>query len=269
MLVKFPGTENDSPLDLIQEEVDAKILMPNHTINKFLFQLRKVDESLNSTKSGSCVNSIQEKKKLVQKLTLRCEHLKQRNLVMEICEKSEDLSNSSPYLSDHDIAEQTRDIKALIDKFTQKHRPSNINMKFLRFAIKLLEKAKFHQKVLYFEKKTENAIPIEQQGSKEISLEDFSLAESLYELASTLYEKNIEKFNKFKENNFSPETQKEIYFHIHKCNFSLEHIKESMDLFPAISGILGYAHTLTDYYAGISPYPSKAEIEELFSTTMY
>lgn len=266
MLIKFPIIDQSDTLDLIKEELDAKILLNDESIDNFLFQLRTAEKSLNTHK---CINYANEKKKLVQKLTIRCEHLKQRNTVIRLCEDAEDLANASPTLTDGDIAQKTKKIRSLIDEFIHHHRPSNNNMKFLRFAIKLLEKAKKHQKVLYFPKKNQNEISFEDQTQAEISLEDFSLAENLYELASYLYEKKIDKFLKCKNENFSTVVQKEIYFHAHKCGCSLDTINKDSDLFPAITGILGYAHTITDYYAGISPYPSKSEIEELFSSTLY
>lgn len=142
-------------------------------------------------------------------------------------------------------------------------------MKFLRFAHKILEKAKNHQKVLSFQQQKTTTINIENLSQKEITLEDFSLAEGLYELASLLYEKKIKAFIQYKKINFSQESQKEIFFHMDYCNFDLQNIETTKDLYPAIQGILGYAHTLTDYYTGNSPYPTIDEINDLFASNNF
>ena len=266
--IKFPVFAEDEELDIIAKSIDCKIFVPEDTLKKYLFQLRKIDTSL-SKNDPSLYAVIEKKKKLVESLSGKCQHLKQRNTVISLAEEAEEIANTSPFQTDEEVNELIADLTARIDSYVDRARPSKNNMKFLRFARKLLEKAAKHEPVMIEAPKNENIIKFRENSPREISLDDFALAESLYELTSTLYDGSEEMFLEVLEKNFSEESRKEINFHVSKCSGSLSKIDQKQDREKVMQGILGYAHTLTDYYAGVTPYPSIKEIESLFSQEMY
>jgi hypothetical protein len=266
--IKFPTFAEDEELDIISKSIDCRIFLPEETLEKFIFKLRKIDSSL-CKNSSSLYQTIEKKKELVESLSNKCESLKQRNAVISFAEEAEDIANSSPLLSDENVNELIADLKARIQTYVEETRPSRTNMKFLRFAEKLLEKAAKHEPVLIKSNKKENIIKFKENVPAEISLEDFALAESLYELAAILYQESEDAFNSSLENNFSESNRKEISFHISICNGFLGKLKTKEDKNKVIQGILGYAHTLTDYYAAVTPYPSLDEIDGMFSEQIY
>lgn len=267
--IKFPVFGEEEELDIISKSLDCRIFVPKDTLQKFIFQLRKIDDSLQKKSNENFLNIIEKKKKLVESLSNKCENLKQRNLVISFAEEAEGIANSSPLLTDEEVKNLADNLNARIDSYVANARPSKNNMKFLRFAKKLLQKAIKHEPVLIKAQKEENIIKLRQSSPSEISLEDFALAESLYELAASLYENQANVFTEILEKNFSQNTKKEMIFHIKNCQGSLSLLKSKKDKQKVMQGIIGYAHTVTDYFASDTPYPSIDELDNLFSAEMY
>ncbi len=267
--IKFPVFADDEELDLIQNSLDCRIFVPDDTLQKFIFQLRTIDTKLSSIGKNSFHHVITKKKELVEKLSLRCAHLKERNQVIEFAEKAEELSNESPFLTDEEVHERAEDLRASIDGYVESSRPSKNNMKFLRFARKLLVKAEKHEPVMVKSPSKEKTIQLRENAPGEISLEAFALAESLYELAAALFVGNIQSFEAMLEKNFSLTEKKELIFHLSNCQSNLSTFQTEMQRLKVIQGILGFAHTVTDYYSTETPYPSLDEVKTLFSEQMY
>ena len=265
MQIKFPLLECDEELDGIADSIDCKIFVPQDTLQKFTFQLRKIKSSLDKDDHHTPYEIIMKKRKLVEKLSARCEKLRQRNIVISYAERAEEIANMSPFLTDDEIDEKAIELADCIHRFVQTTRPSKNNMKFLRFALKLLERAKLHQPVIIHSPSHEKKVKLQQSNPDEVSLEEFALAESLYELSEILYDGNIEKFTSTLEKNFSEGTKKELIFHIKNCGGDLKSLLSKKERKVAIQGILGFAHSITDYYINSSPYPEIQEIDTLFT----
>ena len=127
--IKFPVFKEDEELDIISRSIDCKIFVPEDTLQKFIFQLRKIDHSL-SKNSCSLHETIEKKKELVETLSSKCESLKQRNMVISLAEEAEELANSSPFLSEEILKEKIADLKVRIENYVDEARPSRTNMKF-------------------------------------------------------------------------------------------------------------------------------------------
>ena len=263
--IKFPTFDGEADLDIIQNSLDCRIFVPKDTLQKFLFQLRKIDQALSENTQESLLEVLSKKKELVESLTGRCLALKERNSVISFAEEAEHIANSSPILADAEIESLSDSLLSRIDAFIEDHKPTKNNMKFLRFAKKLLQKAKRHEKVLTPSKNKGKTITLHQNSPQEISLDDFALAEGLYEIAALLFQGDIEDFKETLSKNFSFTSQKELSFHIHNCEGSLSNLHTKEERERVIQGILGYAHTITDYFAGETPYPSKEEIKNTFT----
>lgn len=256
-------------LDLIQSSLDCRIFVPENTLQKFIFQLRTVDSYLPLKSKDSLQHVIAKKKELVEKLSIRCACLKERSQVIEFVEKAEELANESPFLTDEEVQERAEDLRASIDGFVESTRPSKNNMKLLRFTRKLLTKAEKHEKVMVKSPSKEQTIQLRENAHNEISLDAFALAESLYELAAVLFEGNIKVFETMVESKFSQTEKKELIFHLINCESNLSSIQTKVQRLKVIQAIIGFAHTLTDYYATETPYPSLEEIQSIFSEQIY
>lgn len=264
--IKFPTFETLEDLDIIQSSLDCRIFVPKDTLQKFLFQLRNIDHALAQNDNTSLHDVITKKRELVESLAGKCQNLKERNSVISFAEEAEHIANSSPILADTEIANLTENLNSRIDAFIEDFMPTKNNMKFLRFAKKLLQKAKKHEPVLIPINHNDTMITFREDSPQETSLDDFALAESLYEIASLLYTEQRETFQDTLTKNFSFATQKEISFHVHNCGGKISNIETESDRLKVIQGILGYAHTITDYFAGETPYPSIKEIHKTFSS---
>lgn len=263
--IKFPIFEDEKELDDIGRSLDTNIFVPKDTLQKFIFRLREIDTTLSKVKDNSLYHAIEKKKKMLVTLSERCEKLKQREQVISIAEEAELLANSSPFLSDEEVHEKAEGLRARIDSFIEFARPSKNNMKFLRFAKRLLLKAEKHEPVILKEEKQTNTITLSEGSKGEVSLDDFALAENLYELGALLYNEKIDEFNQRMKNTLSSASQKELFFHVHNCNGNLNDLSDESNRLKAIQGLLGFAHTVTDYYASETPYPSQKDFPELFS----
>ena len=135
----------------------------------------------------------------------------------------------------------------------------------MRFANACIDKAEKHEPVLIKtpEGKIKKVLHIEHFQRNEASVESFSLAEVLYELAGYLYHEDMELYKKT-FNHFSDQEKQEIKYHVGACNGSLSKLDSLEDRLMVVQGILGYAHTLTDYYMDSSPYPSIVEVHKTF-----
>ncbi|MCH9616864.1 MAG: hypothetical protein SP4CHLAM5_01380 [Chlamydiia bacterium] len=267
--IKFPTFDGDSDLDIISSSLDCRIFVPEDTLQKFIFQLRSIDTSLSENTNTSLQEIVSKKRKLVERLAGRCQNLKERNSVISFAEEAEGIANSSPILSDSEIKDMASNLRARIDLFISDFKPSKNNMKFLRFAKKLLQKAEKHEPVLTPITTSSTMITFREDSCGEISLDDFSLAENLYEIAALLYEGKIENFEDILEKNFSRAMQKEMSFHVSNCGGKISLLSTPEQRLSAIRGILGYAHTITDYFASETPYPSIEEVDNTFSAQMY
>ena len=178
-----------------------------------------------------------------------------------IAEAAEKLANSSPNRSPDDIAKQANLLKNRIHSLLKKNRPSRNNVKFIRFAIACIKKAKKQEPVMK-KKPFSRTISLESFYKKEISFDSLELAEWLYELAKLLYQKKENAFQKAFQT-CSENHQKEIVYHISLCGGTLLSLEEEKNRLCAVQGILGYAHILSDYYTE-TPYPSLEEIHDIF-----
>ncbi|MCH9621060.1 MAG: hypothetical protein S4CHLAM20_04740 [Chlamydiia bacterium] len=267
--IKFPIFEDEKELDDIGRSLDCNIFVPKDTLQKFIFRLREIDTTLSTINDNSLYHAIEKKKKLLKSLAAKCEKLKQREQVISMAEEAELIANSSPFLSDKEIKEKTSLLKNRIDNFIENARPSNNNMKFLRFAKRLLSKAEKHEPVILKNEKKDSTIALREASPGEITLDDFALAETLYELANNLYEEKIDHYKEMLQNTLSSANQKELSFHVSNCGGKLSTLDTKEDQLKVIQGILGFAHTITDYYASETPYPSTEELTTLFSDQMY
>ncbi|MCH9811271.1 hypothetical protein K0U07_00740 [bacterium] len=265
MQIKFPIFNGEEDLDIIQSSLDCRIFVPKDTLQKFLFQLRKIDLSLTENHEGKLQEVLTKKRELIESLNGRCLALKERNSVISFAEEAEHIANSSPILTDAEIESLSSSLLTRIDTFIADHKPTKNNMKFLRFAKKLLQKAKKHEPVLTPSTNKGKTIAFHEDSPQEISLDDFALAEGLYEIAAILFQGNVKEFKETLSKNFSFSSQKELTFHIHNCNGNLSQLDTKEAQERVIQGILGYAHTITDYFAGETPYPSKEEIKSTFT----
>ena len=130
MQIKFPLLECDEELDGIADSIDCKIFVPQDTLQKFTFQLRKIKSSLDKNDHHTPYEIIIKKRKLVEKLSARCEKLRQRNIVISYAERAEEIANMSPFLTDDEIDEKAIELADCIHRFVQTTRPSKNNMKF-------------------------------------------------------------------------------------------------------------------------------------------
>jgi hypothetical protein len=267
--IKFPIFTSDAELDTIESSLDCRIFVPDDTLEKFLFQLRKIDNSLSSKNSKSLYQTIAKKKELVEKLSIRCASLKERNQVIDFAEKAEELANQSPFLTDEEIRARAEDLRASIDGYVESFRPSTNNMKFLRFARKLLLKAEKHEPVIISSPSKERTIQLRENTPGEISIEAFTLAESLYELAGELFKGNIEIFQAMLEKNFSPSEKKELHFHLGNCKSNLSTFQTENERLKMIQGMIGFANIVTDYYSSDTPYPTIEEVKATFSDPIF
>ncbi len=263
--IKFPVFNHEEDLESIADALECNILIPKDTLKQFIFRLRKIDSALTDESDNSLLDTIEKKRNLVAKLSQKCDHLRERNTVISFAEEAEEIANSSPFLSDAEVKEKVDDLRARLDGYIDASRPSKNNMKFLKFAGALLEKAQKHETVLVKVSKKETLVEFRENAPGEISLEAFALAESLYELAAALYEGKTKIFKSMLEKGFSEASKKEMSFHIGICGGSIGKFDSEDEKIKIISGLLGFAHITTDYYATNSPYPSLKEIKELFS----
>lgn len=267
--IKFPVFDNDQDLEEISTSLDCRIFVPEDTLQKFIFQLRSIDSSLSKNTNHSLREIIDKKRKLVESLSGKCQSLKERNTVISFAEEAEGIANSSPILSDYEIQDMAKNLRARIDRFISDYKPSKNNMKFLRFAKKLLVKAEKHEPVLVSIPSSDTMITFREDSCGEISLDDFALAENLYEIAALLYEGKVESFEETLEKNFSRAMQKEMSFHISNCGGKIDLLQSPQKRLAAIRGILGYAHTITDYFINETPYPSIEEVDNTFSAQLH
>lgn len=269
MQIKFPVLDGMEDLDIIQSSLDCRIFVPDDTLQKFIFQLRKVDTSLSNNSDASMQDVVEKKKKLVESLSGKCDRLKERNTVISFAEEAEHIANSSPILSSSEIIMMSENLRSRIDNFIMNFQPSKNNMKFLRFAKKLLAKAEKREPVLTPIISSETMITFREDSPSEISLDDFALAENLYEAAAILFEGKTKAFEDVIEKNFSRASQKEMAFHVSNCGGKITNLSTPAVRSLVIRGILGYAHTVTDYFINETPYPSNTEIESIFSAQMH
>ncbi len=263
--IKFPVFNHEEDLESIADALECNILIPKDTLKQFIFRLRKIDSSLSDPSDSSLLDTIEKKRNLVAKLSQKCDHLRERNTVISFAEEAEEIANASPFLSDAEVQEKVNDLQARLDGYIDASRPSKNNMKFLKFAGALLQKAQKHQPVLVKTLKRESLVEFREKAPGEISLEAFALAESLYELAASLYEGKTKIFESMLEKSFSEASKKEMGFHVGICGGNIKKIESKSERIKVISGLLGFAHITTDYYASATPYPTAKEIKELFS----
>lgn len=232
-------------------------------------QLEKIDRSIDRALSDSeTINKqiLEKQKSLVHDLAGRCHQLEVQRDIISFAEAAEELANSSPNRPQEEVAADANQLKNRIEHFLLSHRPSKTNSKFLRFAHACIAKAERHEPVLVRGKDghLKKVISIDSFQSKEVTLEMFDCAEELYALASFLYHEDIDNFRKQLEKVLPEDMRKELIFHLSVTNGDLELLDQRDQQLLVIQALLGYAHTLTDYYVYTSPYPPIAEIHRIF-----
>ncbi len=256
-------------LEAIKALLKKRFLPEREILEQFSAQLEKIDKSISKAIDGSdvsCKKILEKQLELVHDLEGRCHHLGVRHDVIMIAEDAEALANSSPDYPQNRLLQEISLLRDRIDSFLQTHRPSKTNSKFLRFAKACLAKAEKREPVLIRGKdgRLKKVISIDSFKSKEVTLEMFDLAESLYSLAQFLYYEQVEEFHTLMKESFPEETTKEIRFHLSMTGGALDRIESKEQRLRIVQGILGYAHELTDYYMDESPYPSIVEIHRIF-----
>lgn len=264
MAFKFPG-QYGGDLENIKYFLDRHVFPNPQVLKHFSNQLKKIDCSLTNTLESAdpiTIDSLELQREMVQKLAGQCHQMKVRKTVIDFAECAEELANSSPNLSRDEIATKASDLREKIDDFLRDQRPSHTNAKFLRFAKMLIEKAEKKEMVLGQVQK--NIISLEHFQKPVVTQESYGIAEKLYELASLLYQENLEDFEKGVAENFTGETRKELEFHASQCEGNFNDLSDRKIQLRTIQGLLGYAHLLTDYYMDVTPYPTLVEIHEIF-----
>ena len=267
MKIEFACHENE--LESIDEFLERNTFPAELELKKIFDKLSRIDESIDLALEGDAVAIgpyLEKQKELVKKLEGRRQKLEIQKDVISLAEAAEALANSSPLRPLKSIIIEAQELRDKIDLFLQNHRPSKTNAKFIRFARACLAKAEKQEPIISksTQKRSKNTVSLDNFRVKEASLDSLELAEMLYDLARVLYEEKYDEFKDSLEGNFSPSQQKEIGFHISKCFGNLQSINDQVVRLKCIQGILGYAHVLSDYYMGDTPYPTIVEIHNIF-----
>ena len=262
-------TNHQGDLDAIKALLKKRFLPEKRELKAFSIQLEKIDRSINKALTTSdviCKKFLEKQRELVHNLTGRCHQLEVRRDVINLAEDAEALANSSPDRPQEELAIEANNLRDRMESFLMVHRPSKNNSKFIRFANACIAKAERREPVMIRGKdgRLKKVISIDTFKSKEVTLDMFDLAESLYGLASLAYHNKIKEFKTTLTNSFSEETRKEIIYHVSMVEGSLEKMESKHDRIRVVQGILGYSHDLTDYYMDESPYPSIVEIHQVF-----
>lgn len=263
MQVEFPKALRD--LETIEHFLNRRFMPSNEKLNLFLKQLKVIDSSLTHEIPSHCsaIWELEKRRRLAQSLSGRCHDLQVRREVIEFAEEAEKLANSSKTREPKEIAREADKLSEKLDKFVANHKASQNNTKFIRFARLLLDKARRQETVLSDKPKSKKNVITLEEPRHLTTTEEYTLAESLYELTGKLYAKKVDKF-KVLFFAFPIETQREMLFHISECEGSIEQIGKRKNDLKIIQGLLGFAHTITDYYASVTPYPSFQEIHQIF-----
>ncbi len=98
----------------------------------------------------------------------------------------------------------------------------------------------------------------------EVDEANLALAEVLYDLGRKLYEEEFEDFSLSLRSDISTFDLLEIKRHVALCGGDLDLISHPSIRLKSVQGILGYAHVLSGYYTGETPYPSMIEVHGIF-----
>lgn len=198
---------------------------------------------------------------LLQTLTGRCHHLKIRSKVVQLTKDAAELANRDP---SEDICSDATSLRERIDRFLDQHRLSREHTLSIRRALKLIELAQTKKRPLIRSSRIKGKIvPLEPHRCHKVTRESYEVAESLYELAGLVYENKTEKFLVTLSNEFSPDMQREIIFHIGQCDGSLKKLSSKEHQYAVIRGIIWLAHLLCDHHTG-TPCPSVEEVRQMF-----
>lgn len=203
---------------------------------------------------------LQEKSLELQKeICGRSYDLKERYHVLSITNQASTLASTSKNRTQEEVASEANELRIHIDAFLKTHRPSRKEITYLRFARECIDHAE--QGRLYPSKKI---TPLFSLKDDEISQESYELAEAVYELAEMLYKQDFHSFQSYFKNNFSFAVQEELLYHVEVCQGNFYEADNPRQRMKVVQGILGFAHSLTDYYSGNTPYPRFEEIHETF-----
>jgi len=264
--IKFPVTSTDLCIDRLESSVECNIFLSEKSLETFIFQMPSL-EKMDPSKDLTCPYFILSKKqKWVEEISVRYDRLKERWIVIEFVQKAHNLLDPHLFLSPKEVQKQAQDLQAAIDGYVESFRPSKSHMKYLRYAKRLILEALNDEAFFIQSPSKEEIATFRERVPNEISLETFAFAENLYELASYLFQKNILAFESMLATHFSENEIKELIFHITLCESSLSKISKEGERLKIIQGILGFAHSVTDYYVNETPYPNIEEIKVLFST---
>jgi|JI9StandDraft_1071089.scaffolds.fasta_scaffold02285_10 hypothetical protein len=250
----------------IKKFLDTHAVPESSDLKVVLKQLSKIKRSVTVALKAAPLpfqSHLKEEENLLQTLAGRCQQLQERRDVINLAEEAENLANTSPEKTHDDVALEANRLRTLIDLFLKSHRPSRNNAKFIRFARACIDKAERHEALIQ-SKRSSKQVSLEVSRKNVEGPESVELAESLYELASLLYQEKIDLFNTALANNFSCAAQKEIAYHASVCKGNLKALHKKEDRLKVIQAILGYAHLLADYYMDNTPYPTIVEIHHLF-----
>jgi hypothetical protein len=257
-IVSISLDSNERRLEVIKNSLERSILLHPQVIKNFQDELSKISKATKSIQP-----SLKSQKELIQKLHGRCHHLRVRREVIDIAENAEKLVHNLDKKSTRQVQDHANRLQKRLDTFSQKNKTSRINAKFLRFANNCLEKARKNEPLIKGAHQ-EKIIDFSTFKVKEVCKQDYQLAQDLYELAQMLYNASFEEFNALLEK-LDIGARKELNFHIHTTNGALQNKSHGKILTNTVRGILGFAHTITDYYTSSTAYPSDKEIEAIFS----
>lgn len=258
-IVQIPFDPSERRLEVIKNSLERSVLLHPQVISNFQNELAKIARGTHTT---PLIKSQAKRKELIQQLHGRCHHLKVRRAVIDLAEDAEKLVHNKDNKSLRQIQTHAKKLQNKIDNFNHMHRTSRINAKFLRFANNCLQKAR-QKRPLLEGQKNEKIVEIKNFELKEVTKEDYQLAQDLYMLAQAVYSNKLKQFKSMFEK-LDIGAQKELHFHVHRCKGSLSEPEIKRDCKNTIRGILGYAHTLTDYYTSNSAYPCDQEILQIF-----
>jgi hypothetical protein len=147
------------------------------------------------------------------------------------------------------------DLRERLGEFLLGRQPGRKDMGMIRFLWDSIECAEKGEKM--------PSLPLA-LSEEEIDLACVDMAERLYDLGRMLYQELFAEFKSALLTGFSSWDRSEIRRHVSLCGGDLDLINNQSIRLKSVQGILGYAHILSDYYTGETPYPSMVEVHGIF-----
>ena len=261
-IITLPAEPHQHQLEVIHNTLRRSVLLHPKVIQDFETALKKISSAIkNQPHLKSKANK--EHHALITSLYGRGHHLRVRKEVIDLAENAQELAHNAKALNIHQVQKLAKKLQRKVDIFTKNHKTSRINAKFLRFANNCLEKARNH-KVLLPTKNSNKILDFCNFQVHDVSDDEYQLAQDLYILAESLYNNKIKEFHTLLKK-LNPSVLKELRYHTHTAKGSLQRFDTKKLRMNTVRSILGYAHTITDYYTSSSAYPSDKEIQEVFA----